>query len=190
MWILWKMWFWKCEFCEKWDFENVNFVKMNAYLSASLTGVLSLLQLLVALFVSFIVTPEGEGLGAQGAGNGPAAAQVFSVVGRPEIWTLSISTAQRACGFGWQLSFLTTGSNVGRERQAPAGGPWGGGRGPGMHCFGYPQQLRSLLKVGHRLFRPLNVGQIERFPAHTNAATATTRSWPDLNGFFKWLIHF
>lgn len=49
-----------------------------------------------------------------------------------------------------------------------------------MHCFGYPQQLRSLLKVGHRLFRPLNVGQIERFPAHTNAATATTRSWSDL----------
>ena len=27
MWILWKMRFWKCEFCEKWDFENVNFVK-------------------------------------------------------------------------------------------------------------------------------------------------------------------
>ena len=27
MWILWKMIFWKCEFCEKWDFESVNFVK-------------------------------------------------------------------------------------------------------------------------------------------------------------------
>ena len=27
MWILWKERFWKCEFCEKWDFENVNFVK-------------------------------------------------------------------------------------------------------------------------------------------------------------------
>ena len=27
MWILWKMRFWKCEFCEKWDFDNVNFVK-------------------------------------------------------------------------------------------------------------------------------------------------------------------
>ena len=26
MWILWKMRLWKCEFCEKWDFENVNFV--------------------------------------------------------------------------------------------------------------------------------------------------------------------
>ena len=25
MWILWKMRFWKCEFCEKWDFQNVNF---------------------------------------------------------------------------------------------------------------------------------------------------------------------
>ena len=27
MWILWKMRFWKCEFCEKWDFGNVNFVE-------------------------------------------------------------------------------------------------------------------------------------------------------------------
>ena len=26
-WILWKMRLWKYEFCEKWDFENVNFVK-------------------------------------------------------------------------------------------------------------------------------------------------------------------
>ena len=26
--ILWKMRLWKCEFCEKWDFENVNFVKI------------------------------------------------------------------------------------------------------------------------------------------------------------------
>jgi len=27
MWILWKMIFWNCEFCEKWYFEIVNFVK-------------------------------------------------------------------------------------------------------------------------------------------------------------------
>ena len=27
MWILWKMSFWNCEFCEKWILENVNFVK-------------------------------------------------------------------------------------------------------------------------------------------------------------------
>ena len=27
MWISWKMILWKCEFCEKWDFEIVNFVK-------------------------------------------------------------------------------------------------------------------------------------------------------------------
>ena len=27
MWILWKMRFQKCEFCENWDFRNVNFVK-------------------------------------------------------------------------------------------------------------------------------------------------------------------
>ena len=27
MWILWTMRHWNCEFCEKWDFENVNFVK-------------------------------------------------------------------------------------------------------------------------------------------------------------------
>ena len=27
MWILTKMRFWKCEFCQKWGFENVNFVK-------------------------------------------------------------------------------------------------------------------------------------------------------------------
>ena len=27
MWILWKMKLWKCEFCEKWEFEIVNFVK-------------------------------------------------------------------------------------------------------------------------------------------------------------------
>ena len=25
MWILWKMRLWNCEFCEKWDFQNVNF---------------------------------------------------------------------------------------------------------------------------------------------------------------------
>ena len=28
VWILWKLWFRKCEFCEKWDFINVNFVKI------------------------------------------------------------------------------------------------------------------------------------------------------------------
>ena len=27
MWIFGKMRLWKCEFCEKWDFESVNFVK-------------------------------------------------------------------------------------------------------------------------------------------------------------------
>ena len=27
MWILWKMRLWKCELYEKWDFENVNFMK-------------------------------------------------------------------------------------------------------------------------------------------------------------------
>ena len=27
IWILWKMRFWNCEFCERWDFKNVNFVK-------------------------------------------------------------------------------------------------------------------------------------------------------------------
>ena len=27
MWVLWKLRIWKCEFCEKWDFEVVNFVK-------------------------------------------------------------------------------------------------------------------------------------------------------------------
>ena len=27
MWILWKMKLWKCDFCENWSFENVNFVK-------------------------------------------------------------------------------------------------------------------------------------------------------------------
>ena len=27
MWILWKVRLWKCEFCEKWDLENVNYVK-------------------------------------------------------------------------------------------------------------------------------------------------------------------
>ena len=27
IWISWKMRLWKCEFCGKWDFENVNFVK-------------------------------------------------------------------------------------------------------------------------------------------------------------------
>ena len=27
MWILWNMRFWKCEFYDKWDFENMNFVK-------------------------------------------------------------------------------------------------------------------------------------------------------------------
>ena len=29
MWILWKMWIWNCELCEKCDFENVNCVKDN-----------------------------------------------------------------------------------------------------------------------------------------------------------------
>ena len=27
MWILWKIRLWKCEFCQNWDFQNVNFVK-------------------------------------------------------------------------------------------------------------------------------------------------------------------
>ena len=27
LWILWKMRLWNCEFCQKWDFEIVNFVK-------------------------------------------------------------------------------------------------------------------------------------------------------------------
>ena len=27
MWFLWKLWFWKCDFCEKCDFETVNFLK-------------------------------------------------------------------------------------------------------------------------------------------------------------------
>ena len=33
MWFLWKLIFWKCDFCEKWDFENVNFFlkKMSFY---------------------------------------------------------------------------------------------------------------------------------------------------------------
>ena len=31
MWILWKMRFWKCEFCPKWGFENVNFVKNETF---------------------------------------------------------------------------------------------------------------------------------------------------------------
>ena len=29
LWILWKMWFQKCEFCQKWYFRKVNFVKKN-----------------------------------------------------------------------------------------------------------------------------------------------------------------
>ena len=28
LWILWKLRFQKCEFCEKWDFRNVNFVEI------------------------------------------------------------------------------------------------------------------------------------------------------------------
>ena len=30
-WILWKMRFWKCEFCEKWDFKIVNFGKIENF---------------------------------------------------------------------------------------------------------------------------------------------------------------
>ena len=31
MWILWKMRFWKCEFSEKWDFETVDFLKIEIF---------------------------------------------------------------------------------------------------------------------------------------------------------------
>ena len=43
---------------------------ISAHLPTGLTGVLSLLQLLVTLLVRLVVTPEGEGLGAQGTGDG------------------------------------------------------------------------------------------------------------------------
>ena len=48
MWILWKMGFWNCEFCEKWDFEIVNFFEkcdfdnvpiQNIYLDACIKNV-------------------------------------------------------------------------------------------------------------------------------------------------------
>ena len=31
MWVLWKIRIWKCEFCEKWEFENMNFGKMTLW---------------------------------------------------------------------------------------------------------------------------------------------------------------
>ena len=46
------------------------FKALIAHLPTGLTGILSLLQLLVTLLVGLVVTPEGEGLGAQGTGDG------------------------------------------------------------------------------------------------------------------------
>ncbi len=54
-----------------------------AYLSTGLAGILALLQLLVTLFVRLEVAPEGEGFGAEGAGNGSlVAGPLHVVVGR------------------------------------------------------------------------------------------------------------
>ena len=39
MWILWKLWFWKCYFCEKCDFENVNFAN-NAILKQCISWII------------------------------------------------------------------------------------------------------------------------------------------------------
>ena len=51
---------------------------MIAHLPTGLTGILSLLQLLVALLVRLVMTPESECLGAQGTGDG--AVRDFSVL--------------------------------------------------------------------------------------------------------------
>ena len=42
---------------------------MITHLPTGLTGILSLLQLLVALLVCLVMTPEGEGLGAERTGD-------------------------------------------------------------------------------------------------------------------------
>lgn len=69
--------------------------KKRPHLSARLTGILSLLHLLVALLVSFVVAPEGKGLGAERAGDGPAAAEVLAVLVGPEVRALGVGAAQR-----------------------------------------------------------------------------------------------
>ena len=50
------------------------------YLAARLTRILPLLQLLMTLFVRLVVAPEGEGFGAEGAGDGALVAGAFHVV--------------------------------------------------------------------------------------------------------------
>ena len=61
------------------------FKALIAHLPTGLTGILSLLELLVTLLVGLVVTPEGEGLGAQGTGDG--AVRDLSVL-QPGPWPL------------------------------------------------------------------------------------------------------
>ena len=58
---------------------------MITHLPTGLTGILSLLQLLVALLVCLVMTPEGECLGAQWTSDG--AIRDFSVL-QPRPWSL------------------------------------------------------------------------------------------------------
>ena len=57
------------------------------YLSTGLTGILALLQLLVALLVGLVVAPQGERLGAQRAGDGALVAGSLHVVVRRHFTT-------------------------------------------------------------------------------------------------------
>ena len=48
----------------------------------------------MSLLVRFVVAPECEGLGAQRAGDGPAAAEVLAVLVSPEVRALGVGTAK------------------------------------------------------------------------------------------------
>jgi len=54
-----------------------------------------LLQLLVTLFMRFVVSPDRESLWTQGTGNGTAAAEVLAVLVGPEVGALRVGAAQR-----------------------------------------------------------------------------------------------
>ena len=56
------------------------FQRLLMYLAARLTRVLSLLQLLMTFFVRLVVAPQGEGFGAEGAGDWALVAGAFHVV--------------------------------------------------------------------------------------------------------------
>ena len=61
MWILSKIRLWNCEFCQKWDFENVNFVKSDKmwnFAPVWINNTECWLNLIVSFFIRLFDLPE------------------------------------------------------------------------------------------------------------------------------------